>query len=156
MLITAHGPQYVVTLRSPGDPVPPLPFAADRHLVLCVNDITAPRPGLVAPDAAMMTRMLGFAQSWDGVAPLLVTCFAGISRSTAAAYCISCLHAAPGSEDRLARQLRARAPTATPNARMITLADELLGRAGRMVDAIAAIGRGSEASSGAPFTLEIG
>jgi predicted protein tyrosine phosphatase len=39
---------------------------------------------------------------------------------------------------------------------MVRLADALLGRAGRMIDAVAAIGRGREASWGAPFELVTG
>jgi predicted protein tyrosine phosphatase len=103
----------------------------------------------------MMTRMLDFARAWGGTAPLLAVCFAGVSRSTAAAYCIACLHAPPGAEAALAQTLRARAPTATPNALMVALADTLLGRDGRMRAAIAAIGRGAETAGGRPFVLDV-
>ena len=55
----------------------------------------------------------------------------------------------------IARVIRAASPTATPNARLVALADEALGRSGRMTAAIAAIGRGEECFEGTPFTLEL-
>jgi hypothetical protein len=46
-------------------------------------------------------------------------------------------------------------PTATPNRRLVALADRRLGREGRMAAAIAAIGRGADCFEGAPFALEL-
>ena len=46
-------------------------------------------------------------------------------------------------------------PSATPSPRFVALADDLLGRRGRMVDAIRAIGRGAEAMEGTPFMLQL-
>jgi predicted protein tyrosine phosphatase len=54
----------------------------------------------------------------------------------------------------IARELRRVSPTATPNRRMVALADERLERNGRMSAAIAAIGRGTDCYEGAPFALE--
>jgi predicted protein tyrosine phosphatase len=51
--------------------------------------------------------------------------------------------------------LRWRAPSATPNPKLIEIADAVLGREGRMVDAIRAIGRGHDAFEGEPFRLHI-
>ena len=87
--------------------------------------------------------------------PLDFHCFAGISRSTAAAYIAACTLAPERSERAIALALREASPTATPNARMVALADDLLGRGGRMVDAVRRIGRGTPAFEGAPFTLRI-
>ncbi len=54
---------------------------------------------------------------------------------------------------------RARAapasPTATPNARIVSLADRMLGRDGRMIAAIEPIGRGEMAYEGVPFRLDL-
>ena len=55
-----------------------------------------------------------------------------------------------------AQKLRALSPTATPNARIVAIADDLLGRGGRMVRAIGAIGRGQDCYEGVPFALDIG
>ena len=52
-----------------------------------------------------------------------------------------------------AAALRRASPYATPNARLVALADDLLARRGRMVDAVLSIGRGAETYEGEPFML---
>ena len=61
------------------------------------------------------------------------------------------------SEEGWARQIRDRSPTATPNARIVELADRILAREGRMVRAIEAIGRGVDVETwdGVPFRLDL-
>ena len=122
--------------------------AQDPRVIL-VHDVDRPRSGLVAPDAPMMKRVLRIGA--EPASRLYIACFAGVSRSPAAAYAIACMHAGPGREDRLAQTLRRVCPSATPNALMVALADDLLGRGGRMIAAIAAIGRGAEAFEGERF-----
>jgi predicted protein tyrosine phosphatase len=57
----------------------------------------------------------------------------------------------------IARDIRTRSPSATPNIRLVRLADDLLGRQGRMVSAVEAIGRGREAFEGTvPLALKLG
>ena len=85
----------------------------------------------------------------------MIHCYAGISRSTASAYIIAAALAPSRSEGELASTLRRLSPSATPNPRMIALADELLHRNDRMVDAIHSIGRGADAFEGAPFAFKI-
>ena len=58
-------------------------------------------------------------------------------------------------EAELARTLRALSPSATPNPRLIAVADALLDRNGRMIEAIQSIGRGADAFEGTPFELDI-
>jgi hypothetical protein len=58
-------------------------------------------------------------------------------------------------EASIAQELRRASPTATPNIRIVSLADRLLGRDGRMVAAIETIGRGTMALEGNPFRLEL-
>ena len=96
-----------------------------------------------------------FAQNWDRAKPMLIHCWAGISRSTAAAYIITCLLNPERDEAEIANTLRAASPSATPNARLISVADEILGRNGRMVEAISAIGRGADAFEGTPFRMNL-
>jgi predicted protein tyrosine phosphatase len=146
-------PSHVLSLISP-DAEPPLCPGAD-HLILRFNDINEPRPGLTSPSAESVASLNEFSNYWPGEAPLLAHCWAGISRSPAAAYIIACARNAPGTEIALARQLRAASPEATPNPWMIALADTLLSRNGNMSLAIAGIGRGREAGQGGLFTLEI-
>jgi predicted protein tyrosine phosphatase len=129
---------------------------AHRHLLLNMNDIAFKGTGnLVAPDETHVNRIIDFAASWDQLAPLLIHCWMGVSRSPAAAL-IAALSIAPDQDDDvLVQRLRAAAPFATPNARIIEIGDKLLGRGGRLADAVRAIGRGAEADGNAPFVLSI-
>jgi predicted protein tyrosine phosphatase len=109
----------------------------------------------VLPDAAHLDELLRFIHSWDRAEPMLIHCYAGVSRSTAAAYIAACALAPERDEFAIARALRAASPTASPNAHLVALADDALGRSGRMKKAIAEIGRGRACSEGEPFTLEL-
>jgi len=153
----ASCPSHVLSLLSPDAAIPPFPgIAASRRLAKHFNDINEPADGLTAARDEDIADIIAFARSWNGEAPFLAHCWAGISRSTAAAYIIACLYGAEGAEEDHAHALRAAAPEATPNPLMIALADDLLGRSGRMVRAIAEIGRGREAGRGNLFMLDIG
>ncbi|MBP0574123.1 hypothetical protein J8J27_25825, partial [Mycobacterium tuberculosis] len=87
--------------------------------------------------------------------PMVVHCFAGISRSTAAAFIVACVLRPDLDEAELAASIRAQSPTATPNALLVRLADAHLGRNGRMIRAVDAIGRGADASEGHPIRIDI-
>jgi predicted protein tyrosine phosphatase len=121
-----------------------------------MSDIVDHSPGQVLPDAAHVDALIAFVHGWDRLEPMLIHCFAGVSRSTASAYIAACLLAPHRDEREVALALRAASPTATPNSRFVALADATLGRSGRMCEAIASIGRGAECFEGAPFALEIG
>jgi predicted protein tyrosine phosphatase len=152
--VRAHGARRVLTLINAATPVPrPEEVAAEHHLFLGFNDITEETDGMVAPSAAHVEDVIRWARDWDQRAPMVVHCYAGISRSTAAAYTSALALNASLDEYALANELRRRAPTATPNIRMIGFADALLGRKGRMVEAITLIGRGEEAFEGVPFEV---
>ena len=84
----------------------------------------------------MSRRWFDFAAEWDRRDPLLIHCYAGVSRSTAAAYAVACALQPEADELALAAALRAASPSATPNPRIVALADSHLGRQGRMVAAI--------------------
>lgn len=149
-----HRPSHVVTLTSGEVPALPEGFTAQR-LVLTFNDIVEPREGMVAPDAGHVQALLDFVQAWQKDAPLLIHCYAGISRSTAAAYIAAMALNPQSDETALARELRKQSPSATPNIRLIKIADEILGRNGRMGAAIKLIGRGAEAFEGEVFSLPV-
>jgi predicted protein tyrosine phosphatase len=127
----------------------------DNHLRLTFNDIAIATPGLTAPGAHDMVKLLTFIRQWDRTSPLLIHCWAGVSRSTAAGYIATCLLQPERDEDELAWELRQASPSATPNPMLIKLADESLGRDGRMRRAIANIGRGADAFEGSPFRLDV-
>ena len=147
-------PSHVVSLASPGADPAPLPQGASL-LRLTFNDITEPRDDLVMATQADIEALLDFAGTWDGERPLLVHCWAGVSRSPAAAYVLACAMGSPGQEADLAAKLRQAAPFATPNRHVVALADRLLARQGAMSTAIAAIGRGAETSMGSSFVLPV-
>jgi predicted protein tyrosine phosphatase len=154
--IAEISPSHVVSLMGVGAMVErPASIAPDRHLFIGVSDIVEPVEGYVLAGEEHMERLLAFIRAWDRESPLLFHCWAGISRSTAAAYIAACALSPERDEAGLAHALREASPSATPNARFVALADDLLGRRGRMVDAIRAIGRGAEAMEGAPFMLQL-
>lgn len=147
---------HLVTLVSVGTPMArPVAIPEDRHLALYFSDISEPLDGHVLPSATHVERFLAFVRRWDRDAPLVIHCWAGISRSTAGAFVAACALAPERDEAAIARALRAASPMATPNRRIVAVADDILGRSGRMVDAIAAIGRGADAYEGRPFTLAL-
>ncbi|WP_275790026.1 tyrosine phosphatase family protein [Pararhizobium gei] len=127
-----------------------------RHLLLGMNDISFPgRDGLVAPQEAHVTDIIGFARQWDGTAPLLIHCWMGVSRSPAAAL-IATLAVEPDQDEvELARRLRTASAYVTPNARLIDIGDNLLSRGGRLRAAIKAIGRGADTDGNAPFAFSL-
>ncbi|MCS0502378.1 tyrosine phosphatase family protein [Ancylobacter mangrovi] len=154
--VTRTGAGHVLSVINTGTPVAlPACVAPGNHLFVGFNDITAPQDGLIHPAAEHVEAILGFTRRWPRRAPLVVHCFAGISRSTASAYIAACALNPGRDEAGIARALRLASPIATPNALLVALADEALGRKGRMVEAIAAIGRGEEAMENVPFELAL-
>ena len=152
--VTRTGALHVLSVINIATPVKlPPSVLAENHLFVGFNDIVAPQDGLVHPAAEHVDAILGFARRWPREAPLVVHCYAGISRSTASAYISACALAPEKDEAELAQALRASSAIATPNALLVALADEALGRQGRMIAAIAAIGRGRDAMEGEPFEI---
>lgn len=133
----------------------PAAIAPEHHLFIGISDIVVPLEGHILAEAGHMEQLIAFVRGWNRESPLVIHCWAGISRSTAAAYIAACALAPERGESEIARALRAASPSATPNPHFVALADDLLGRKGRMVDAIRAIGRGAEAMEGAPFMLQL-
>jgi predicted protein tyrosine phosphatase len=118
-----------------------------------MNDICEARDGLVVPHEDHVSELIQFALGWDQQAPLLIHCWAGISRSTAAAFISLCALNPKADEHALARALRRASPTAYPNRRLVALADRVLSRRGRMNAAVEHIGRGQLAEEAQVFSL---
>jgi predicted protein tyrosine phosphatase len=127
----------------------------DKHLLLGMDDIPEPADGLVAPCEDHVQRLIAFARGWDRATPLVVHCYAGISRSTAGAFVTACALNPGRAELQIANELRRCSNTASPNRRIVSIADQLLGRNGRMIGAIEAIGPGTAAYEGVPFQLTL-
>jgi predicted protein tyrosine phosphatase len=154
--VARTGARHVVTLLKDVHLVTrPASIEMDKHLMLMMDDISFEIEGYTAPADAHVTELVRFLCGWDRRTPLVMHCFAGISRSTAGAYVAICALNPRRDESAVASALRRASPTATPNARIVALADRLLGRGGRMVRAIEGIGRGKEAYEAQPFRLEL-
>jgi predicted protein tyrosine phosphatase len=150
------GASHVVTLLKDVELVQrPCGIVSEHHLILGMDDITGPLEGYVAPAHEHVARLLDFVRGWDRAAPLVMHCYAGISRSSAGAYVAACALNPARDEETIARTLRLASPTATPNSYFVALADRALARGGRMTKAIERIGRGVMAFEGDPFRLDL-
>ena len=150
------GAHHVVTLIKDISLVHrPASILAENHLLIDMDDIIEHIEGYVAPSEDHVGELLRFVRKWPRQAPLVVHCYAGISRSTAGAFVTACALNPQRDELAIARALRAASHTATPNIRIVTLADRMLGRGGRMVAAIQAIGPGMAAYASEPFRLDL-
>lgn len=123
--------------------VPETPQGIDpaRHLHIEVDDVPASYAGDIEPTAAHVRAFLDFAEKWNRQGAMFVHCYAGVSRSTAAALCILC-HYNPGRETAAAAALRQAAPHAKPNRQIIALADRVMGLDNRLVAAVETMGPG--------------
>jgi len=139
------GVTHVLSILDPDmlDPPAFAAFAPHRRLALRFHDIIETRPNSLAPQKADVERVLAFGRELieESPAHLLIHCHAGVSRSTASAALIL----AQARPERPARealeavsQIR---PRAWPNLRILEFGDELLGRNGEIVAAVAAIYR---------------
>jgi len=150
------GARHIVTLLRLTDRVErPAHIDKDNHLILSVDDIATPMDGYTCPGDEHVARLIDFVGRWDRSAPMVVHCFAGISRSTAAAFTAACALNPERNEQQIAWDIRRASHTAQPNARIVSIADRLLKRNGRMVRAVETIGPGTAAMEGHPFQLDL-
>jgi len=154
-LIAARRPSHMITLLDPATMIgTPRGLAPENHLRIGVNDIVEPMEEMIAPDAAVVGRILEFGRRWDERQPMLIHCWAGISRSTATAFILACERSPATDERAIASALRRTAPHASPNRRIVALADEIMRRRGRMVDAVEAMGD-YDVLAAAPFDFPV-
>ena len=154
--VEATGASHVLTVMANVEQVqrPPSVLAAN-HLRISMDDITEAIDGFVAPSDTHIVQVLDFVRGWDRSAPLVVHCYAGISRSTASAFAAACALNPQRDEMSIARQIREASPTAYPNRLIVELADRALGRGGRMLRALDAMGPGSMMIEGRPFRVDL-
>lgn len=131
-----YGPARVISLMTNYDDMPSFPgLDADNHLKLVI----APKNcDLSATDGAKGRAkiILDFLKSWDREGNILVHCELGVSRSTATGFLSLCLLNPDASEEELLAELRGVAPHADPCPALVSCADDLLSRDGRMLDAL--------------------
>ncbi len=154
--VTASGASHVLTIMANVDQVTrPRSILAEHHLRVQVDDITEPLDGFVAPSERHVDQVLDFVRGWDRRAPLVIHCYAGISRSTASAFAAVCALNPQRDELSIARKIRAASPIAAPNRLIVALADKALGRNGRMLRALDEMGPGSMIAEGRPFRIDL-
>ena len=154
--VKTTGASHILTVMANVDQVQrPESVLPANHLKVQMDDITELMDGFVAPSDSHIEQVLNFVRGWDRNAPLVVHCYAGISRSTASAFAAACLLNPHRDEIEIARQIRARSPIASPNRLIVSLADKALGRDGRMLRALDEMGPGSMMVEGRPFQLDL-
>lgn len=133
-LVPQFGVRDLVSIIQP-NAQPPTPPGVDpaRHHRCPVHDIVEAQPGEVLPEAGHIAELIRFLRTWDGEAPLLIHCQAGVSRSTAVALIAHVLQT--GDPRRSAIALREASPYAWPNRRIVALADSILGLDGELTAA---------------------
>lgn len=154
--VRATGASHVLTVMANVDQVqrPPSVLPAN-HLKVSMDDIIEQMDGFVAPNETHIERVLTFVRGWDRRAPMVVHCYAGISRSTASAFATVCALNPHRDEMSIARLIREASPIAAHNRLIVSLADKALGREGRMLRALDAMGPGSMSVEGRPFHIDL-
>ena len=154
--VQATGASHVLTVMGNVDQVQrPDSVKPANHLKVAIDDITEPMDGFVAPSEVHIAQVLSFVRGWDRSAPLVIHCWAGVSRSTASAFAAACALNPHRDEMEIALRIRAASPIASPNRLIVSLADKALGRDGRMVRALDEIGPATMMVEGKPFLLEL-
>jgi len=120
-------------------PERPALIAQECHLRVEIHDISEADGWGVLPEREHVRELIEFAEQWEPESgDLMVHCYAGVSRSTAAA--LVAHHLRTGDPEFSARELRRAAPHAYPNRRIVALADEELGLSGSLIEAVERLG----------------
>ncbi len=154
--VQATGASHILTVMGDISRVQrPASVLEANHLMIAMDDISEPADGFVTPSEDHIEKVLAFVRGWNRQAPLVVHCYAGISRSTASAFAAACALNPHRDEMAIARQMRSASPTAYPNRLIVSLADRALGRDGRMLRALDAMGPGNMSIEGRPFRIDL-
>lgn len=138
-LVRKLGIRDLISIIQP-DAQPPTPPEIEpaRHYRCAVHDIVKSNTGEVLAERSHIADLIAFLRTWDGQAPLLIHCLAGVSRSTAAGLIAHVLQT--GEPQKSAVALRRASPYAWPNRRIVALADSILGFDGELIEAREAMG----------------
>jgi predicted protein tyrosine phosphatase len=133
---------YVVSILDPDKPEPEeLRFlSANRRCTLRFHDTLESSGFMIAPQVSHVSDLLEFGRLIDVSSNqrVLVHCFAGLCRSTAAALLLIAQSDRAIVPEDAVSQLLAIAPNAWPNSRMVELGDEMLSYKGRLANAVRA------------------
>jgi predicted protein tyrosine phosphatase len=155
-IVRMTGASHVLTVMGKvGQVQRPASVLEINHLKVSVDDIIEPMEGYTTPSEAHVEQVLDFVRGWDRKAPMVIHCYAGVSRSTASAFAAACMLNPHRDEIEIAKKIRAASPIASPNRLIVSLADKMLGRDGRMVRALEEIGPATMMVEGVPFLIEL-
>ena len=137
---------HVLSILDPEWPAPEIFGTYGEHtkLELRFHDILEPDPGRLPPQRSHVTQLLEFGRNLDsepGQAHVLVHCHAGVSRSSASLALLIAQAAPERPAETIFADILAVRPQIWPNLRIIELGDEMLGRNGALVAAVAGIYR---------------
>jgi predicted protein tyrosine phosphatase len=113
------------------------PDLGQKHLVLQFEDVDSDSLGIRVATIEEVSEAINFARSFSERS-LLVHCFHGVGRSAGIALAILADRLGPGEEAGALDNLLTIRPEITPNLVVVELADHLLGRSGRLIEAVAA------------------
>jgi len=118
----------------PSVPTDPVELAKHRLRQSAIN-----RQGrrIVPPSEAIANELVEFIRSLDPTeGTVLCQCFAGISRSPAAAFILLAHWSGPGRESEALKVVRAVRPAAQPHRDLVRFADKAMGRDGLLIRAL--------------------
>ena len=129
-----NGVVMLVSIGEAHDPAPAGFHNVAPRLKFLFADTNKEEGGPTVED---VQRLIDSARSLgESSGRVVIHCQAGISRSTAAATIFWAVLLGEGREDEAIARVLAAREYALPNRRMIRIADELLGRGGRLIDAV--------------------
>jgi predicted protein tyrosine phosphatase len=147
-------PTHIVSILDPetAEPQAVSRFPDGARARLRFHDVNHETEGYAAPQREHIETLFAFGRAMAACPSphLLVHCHAGISRSTAAAVALL-VQRYPGAEREAFEWVSGVRPVAWPNARMIALADAVLGLDGALNAALAWYRREIPAAWGAAF-----
>lgn len=136
ILVSPRRCAEITCLVSIGDSHDALPAGYDnarRKLRLLVADVVTER-GATEEDIRQIIDLADGLRFDTGT--VLIHCEAGVSRSSAAALIMYACWLGPGREQEAMERVLSQRPVAIPNRRMVELADRLLDRRGRLLEAL--------------------
>lgn len=124
-------------LVSIGDPTESLPKGyrgfKGKKIRFEFDDITKPMDDATMASVVDVERLIAFLDNMNGAA--LIHCYAGISRSAAAACILATLKLGAGKEREALSHVEKHKPSIWPNKHILNIADQLLDRKGALLDA---------------------